>query len=112
MPRPADTVINIPPEELRVVLSPSNEMTMWVPIFAEQPGSTICHADGTILCRGGPNYHEELRRAYQAYLDRQMRGKTASAAAPSAAASSAAASSAAAPEAPAAPSGRASAGRT
>jgi hypothetical protein len=102
MPRPADTVINIPPEELRVVLSPSNEMTMWVPIFAEQPGSTICHADGTILCRGGPNYHEELRRAYQAYLDRQARGKTASAAA----------SSAAAPEASAAPSGRASAGRT
>ena len=108
MPRPADTVINIPPEELRVVLS-NNEMTMWVPVFAEQPGSTICHADGTILCRGGPNYHDELRRAYQAYLDRQMRGKATSAAAPEA---STAPSSAHASEAPAAPSGRASAGRT
>ena len=108
MPRPADTVINIPPEELRVVLS-NNEMTMWVPIFAEQPGSTICHADGTILCRGGPNYHDELRRAYQAYLDRQARSKATSTTTSEA---SATLSSARASEAPTASSGRASAGRT
>ena len=73
MPRPSDQVVNIPPEELRVVLSPSGEMTMWVPIFAEQPGSTIVHADGTVLCRGGPFYHEDLQKAYAAYMERKAK---------------------------------------
>lgn len=79
MPRPAESPLPFPTDDLRVVTMPNGIIHNWVVSFAEQSGNTIMHADGTVLCPGGPDYRERLIEAMDGYARRQKAVRAAAA---------------------------------